>query len=198
MTNKRMWKNLPLLAAAFLVFACANPPRFVKTTPILRWMHRPRMQPYIDNPIFSFDIHRSWKGPGEVHGVAHYVSKDGRAFIEAAFLNEGQKGYRPPADVRRDMAAWGAVEDSHLVSDVFVSSMPAYRVGFTTYVYDSQELLGASYEVRYTDFILVPDPEGILLLRLECPKAEYRRTRRYFEEVLKGFIIRVLKTKEEE
>ncbi|MFA6028775.1 MAG: hypothetical protein WC969_02850 [Elusimicrobiota bacterium] len=185
-------RRLLLLAAALPVLACANPPNFVKKTPVLRTLYRPPFKPYLDSPVFSFEIRRSWTGPEPVAGGTRYRSKDGASTIEVAFHAENAKGWRPVAELRRDMAAWGSVEDTHTVVPVRVSTASAYRVAFTSYEYDPEYLLGASSRVTFTDFVLVPDPEGIIVARLRVPKGDYERHLRTFNELLRSMVIRTV------
>jgi hypothetical protein len=183
---------LPLLASA-----CAHPPKFVKTTPFLRVIYRPSTTPYLGSKMFSFEIKRTWQGPEEKTDAARYRSKDGRAHITVLFVRQGAPEWKPPEEVRRKMKESGAVEDSHMLYAVEVSSRPAERASYTTYVYDSEYLLGQKYEVRYSDAILVPDPEGFFMVSLECPKQDYRRHLRDFEAVLRSLSLRVPRVIEE-
>ena len=184
------------LALALCALACANPPRFVKRTPVLRLLYRPRMIPYLDSPMFNFEIHRSWQGPESIPGGARYVSKNGRAKISVVFYAEGSREWKPPEQIRRFMRESGAVEDRHILVQVQVSSRTADRAGFTTYLYDPKYLLGEKYEVIFTDMVMIPDPEGVFLAKLESRKLDYPDQLPYFLEVLHSLSLRVPKERD--
>lgn len=188
----RFLRRAVLLAAVLPVLSCANPPNFVKKTPVLRMLYRPPFKPCLDSPIFSFEIRRFWTGPEGIPGGVRYRSKDGASTIEVAFHAENAKGWRPVPELRKEMSAWGSVEDTHTVVPVQVSTASAYRVAFTTHEYDPEYLLGASSRVWFTDFVLVPDPEGIIVARLHVPKGDYDRHLRTFNEVLRSMVIRTV------
>jgi hypothetical protein len=190
-------RRLLPLALALCALSGANPPRFVKRTPVLRLLYHPRMIPYLDSPMFSFEIHRSWQGPESIPGGARYLSKDGRAKISVVFYAEGSPQWKPPEDLRRAMRESGAVEDRHILVQVQISSRAAERAGYTTYLYDPHYLLGAKYEVLFTDVVLIPDPEGVFLAKLETRKTDYPRQLPYFLDVLHSLSLRVPKQRED-
>lgn len=185
------------LALALCALACANPPRFVKRTPVLRLLYHPRMIPYLDNPLFSFEIHRSWRGPEQLPGGTGYRSGNGAALISVVFYAEGSKEWKPPDEFRRFMRESGAVEDRNILISVQISSRPAERAGFTTYLYDPNYLLGSKVEVRFTDIVLIPYPEGVFIAKLETPKPQYPRHLPYFLEVLHSLTLQVPKASED-
>ena len=63
-----------LSAAAFA--ACASPPMWVRRTPVLRLLYRPWGQLYLENPKFSFEVKRDWKGPELVDGGVRVEGQD--------------------------------------------------------------------------------------------------------------------------
>ena len=186
-----------LSLVALLFCACANPPKFVKASPFLRFLNRPPTTPYLDSKMFSFDIKRGWKGPEEKTDAVRYRSPDENARITVLFMRKGAPEWKPVEEVRRKLKESGSVEDTHLLYAVEVSSRPAERARYTTYVYDSEHLLGQKVEVRTTDAILVPDPEGFFLLTLESPRRDYSSHLPIFEAVLRSLSLRVPRVVEE-
>ncbi|MBI5243509.1 MAG: hypothetical protein HY922_07465 [Elusimicrobia bacterium] len=192
--------RLLLIAAASsaLLLGCANPPRFVKKTPALRLLYRPRTTPFLGSPMFTFDIRRTWLGPKEIPGGARYLSRDRRSAISVAFHAQGSKEWKPPEEFRRTMRESGSVEDRHILISVEISSRPAQRAGFTTYSYDPEYLLGVKFDVLFTDIVLVPDPEGIFVAKLETPKPHYPHYLQDFLDVLHSLSLRTPKQMQEQ
>lgn len=182
-------KRTLILAAACLPCACSWAPRFVRKTPVLRLLYRPSILPYLDDPMFSLEVRRGWKGPEKIPGGVRYEA-GGRASISVAFHASGTEGWKPPEEFRRRMKESGSVEDSHILQEVVLSSRPACRIGYTTYLYDREVLLGERVDIRYTDLVMVPDPEGIFTAKLESAKADYPVYRRDFENLLENLTLR--------
>ncbi len=187
----------PLLLASLVLCACASPPRFVRKTPVLRLLYRPSTRPYLDDPMFSFDVRRGWKGPEKIPGGVRYEA-GGRAVISVAFLARGTEGWRPPEEFLRRLKEAGSVEDSHIPREVVISSRPASRIGYTTYFYDREVLLGERVDIRYTDIVMVPDAEGIFTAKLETLKADHPVYRRDFDDLLANWTLRAPQVKLED
>lgn len=164
-----------LTAAAFGGAGCANPPRFVKRTPGLRLLYRPWSKPFLDHPQFSFYIKSDWEGPQSVDGGVRFVDPRGRAWISVVFLMPNMEGYKPLSDYRQYMREQGTIGDSHVLSEIQISSRTASVARFTTYDYSPEFLLGEVVNVLYTELVLVPDPAGIYVIRYEAPKESFFR-----------------------
>ncbi|MDE2292338.1 MAG: hypothetical protein KGL53_09670, partial [Elusimicrobia bacterium] len=65
----------------FSAAACADPPLWVRRTPVLRVIWRPWATPYLENPKFSFSIRRTWTGPEFVPGGVRFHAPHGSASI---------------------------------------------------------------------------------------------------------------------
>lgn len=147
--------------------------------------------PYISNPRFSFEYPRKWGEGRSVPGGIRFRHPSAPVSFSISFLQEGHPEYKPPELFRQYMAAWGAVEDSRVVSDVNISSRPARQVFFTTYQYDPGYLLGARFDVLYSEVIAVPDPEGMYVIRYDADRERFwrRRYRRHFEHFLETLVL---------
>lgn len=190
-----LWALLPLLLAS----ACANPPKFVKKNAVLRALfYSPWGQPYVTSPNFTFVIRRSWKGPVEIPDGVRYVEKRKRASISIAYHPQGTPNWTEPEVFKRRMREQGSVEDRHVLDEIIISTRPASRVFFTTYEYDSEYLIGEKMDVLYTELILIPDPEGIYVIRFESLRSRFGRYRKgVFRPFLKSLTLPELKQPEE-
>jgi len=128
--------------------------------------------PYLGHPRFSFEYPRLWKAQSIPGGVSLLEPK-GRAEISIAYHSQGTPEYKPPELYRQYMAAWGAVEDSHQVSEVSVSSHTAFMARFTSYQYDPEYLLGEKVKVLLVEVLMVPEPEGMYVVRYQARKDDF-------------------------
>ncbi|MEK7744785.1 MAG: hypothetical protein AAB578_10405, partial [Elusimicrobiota bacterium] len=162
----------------------------LRKIPLLRRLYRPRTTPYWDDPMFSFSISRHWKGPEKItHGV-RYVKQGGDAAITVAYYPEGAEGWMPPVQYRQSMREAGTVEDRHILQEMSISSRSASRIGYTSYLYDKEYLLGQKVDIRYTDWIMAEDPGGEFLIKLSCPAKDYETHRPDFEDLLSTLVLR--------
>lgn len=168
---------------------CANPPRFVKRTPVLRLLYRPWSKPFLDHPQFSFYIKRDWKGPDSVDGGVRFVDPKDRAWISIRFLLPNAEDYKTPNRYRQYMREQGAVEDSHVLRTVQISSRTASIARFTTYNYAPEFLLGESVKVLYTEMTMIPDPAGVYILRYEAPKKYFFKFHRVHRELMQSLTL---------
>lgn len=174
-------------ALAGLIIACggcANAPRWVRVTPVLKLIYRPYASPYMENPKFSFDIKRTWKGPIPIEGGVRFRHPRGVASISVSYHLEGASGWKEPREYKRWMRLQGSTEDSHIVDQVVVSSYPASHVVFTTHEYSPEYLLGVKKEVIRTELLLLPDEQGIFLIRYDAAVRDFARQRKVFVRML--------------
>jgi len=194
--GKRILLALSFSAAASAGGGCANPPRFVKRTPVLRLLYRPWSKPFLDHPQFSFYIKSNWKGPQSVDGGVRFSEPKGRAWVSILFLMPSMEGYREINDYRQHMREQGTVADSHVLTEMEISSRTASVARFTTFDYSPEFLLGEVVKVLYTELILVPDPAGIYLIRYEAPKDQFFRFYRVQERMLESLTLATPKEEE--
>lgn len=173
-----------LLAAAAALSGCSY-------IPIVRAFFRKPYLPYLYSSEFSFEYPWRWGDGRKIAGGVEFKEPEGRALFAVVYHPKGSPKYIEPARYRQEMPDWGAVEDSHVVYDVVVSSRPAHMVQFTVYEYDPELLLGAQAKVRFTEIIMAPDPKGIYLIRYEAEKADFwkPRYRRHYEHFLKTLVL---------
>jgi len=185
-----------VLAGLVLFSGCANPPRFVKRTPVLRLLYRPWSKPFLDHPQFSFYIKRDWNGPISINGGVRYFEPKKRAWITVQFLMSNMEGYKSPNRYRKFMREQGTIGDSHILDTIEISSRTADVARFTTYDYAPEYMLGESYKVLMTEMTMIPDPAGVYVLRYEAPRRYFSK----FYKVQKEFInsLAVASPREEE
>ena len=176
-------------AVALAAAACAHPPRFVRTTPVLRLLYVPNTVPYLDHPKFSYELQKRWKGPKIIEGGREFTHPGLDAKLSIAYLSKDSPGWVEPAEYRKYMTTQGSTDDGHVLSAVEISSRTASLIRFTTYRYDTQYLLGQKLDVSYIELIMVPDPDGIYLIRLNAPKARFERAYPDFEDFLKSLTL---------
>lgn len=177
----------PLLLAGLALAglaACASPPRWVRRTPVLRLLYRPWGQLYLENPKFSFEVKRDWKGPEAADGGVRFRAPRGSARITVSYILEGAPGWRERKAWRAWMRQQGSIEDSHVVDTVTVSSRPAVHVVFTEHEYDPEVLLGARSDVRMTELAVLPDEQGAFFIKYDGLKEDFLRHRALFRRFL--------------
>ncbi|MBI4424390.1 MAG: hypothetical protein HY554_11710 [Elusimicrobia bacterium] len=177
------------MLAAALFSGCARMPYFK------RWAKKPYL-PYLESKLFSFEHPRAWQ-PVRLPDGAEVRDPDGGAVFSVEFLPLAHPAYKPPKEYRRDMAAWGAIEDKHLVYEIELSSRPAYRVLFTTYEYDARYLLGEKVRVESAELTLVPDERGLFLVKYRAPRGEFdaARNRAQYARFLENLVLSAPKPK---
>ncbi|MBI5596603.1 MAG: hypothetical protein HY928_10985 [Elusimicrobia bacterium] len=180
-----------LVLLALVSAGCANPPRFVRRTPVLRLLYRPYGHPYLENPKFSFEMKRGWKGPEFIEGGVRFRHPRRRADISIAYHVEGANGWVEPKRYRRWMREQGSTEDRHIVEEVRISSYPASHTVYTTHTYDPEYLLGAKSDVGMTEVFMLPDDQGIFLIRYEAPRRWFHRYRSVFTRFLESLALAV-------
>lgn len=178
-------------ALALLAFlgACANPPRWVKRTAPFNILYRPWALPYLENPKFSFELKRDWKGPENVDGGVRFRAPRGDAAISVTYVLEGAEGWRAPKAWRQWMRQQGATEDSHVVDSIVVSSRPAQHVIYTEHHYDPEVLLGERSTVRKVELLVHPDEQGVFLIRYEGLRRDFERHRGAFLRMLESLTL---------
>jgi hypothetical protein len=189
-----------ILLAVFLLGAgavgCANPPRFVKRTPVLRLIYRPWGKPFLDHPQFSFYVKRDWDGPETIDSGVRFREPKRRAWVSVQFLMPTSPDYRRPNEFRQYMREQGTIGDAHVLSEVEVSSRTASVARFTTYNYSPEFLLGEKVDVLYTEMIMVPDPAGLYLLKYEAQKDRFFKYYRVQKELLRTMTLATPKEEE--
>lgn len=177
-------KRLIALFCVLALSACAHIPFF------RRWARKPYI-PYEANPRFSFEYPRGWSAGVAIPGGIEFRDPKGRAAFSAAFYARGSKEYKPPELYRQYMSGWGAVEDAHRAYKVVVSSRTGYQVQFTTYDYDPEYLLGERYRVWFTEATMLPEADGLFVLRYHAPRSEFwkNRHRRHYLHFLKSLAL---------
>lgn len=177
-----------LLAALSLtgLVGCASPPRWVRRTPVLRLLYRPWGAPYLENPKFTFEFKRDWKGPEPAEGGVRFRAPGGTARMTVSYFLEGAPGWRERKSWPSWMRQQGSTEDSHIVDAVEVSSRPAHHVVFTDHVYDPEYLLGARSAVRRTELAVIPDEQGVFVVRYEGLLGDFNHHRASFYRMLQS------------
>lgn len=161
------------LAAA----ACANPPLWVRRHQPFKLLYRPWGQLYLENPKFSFEVKRNWKGPEAVDGGVRFRAPSGSARVTVSYFLEGAPGWRDKRAWGPWMRQQGSTADSHVTDTVIVSSRPAARVIYTEHEYDPEYLLGAKSAVRRTELAVLPDEQGVFVIRYEALLGDFERHR---------------------
>ncbi len=158
------------MLSAFLIplAGCSHIPFFK------RWARKAPFLPYQADPMFSCQYPRRWL-PELIEGGVRFREPKGRAHFSIIFVAKDEKGYKPPDELRREMAAWGSTEDPHLVSDTLISSHTAFRVRYTRYEYDPQYLLGEKARVSLAEASAVPDPRGVFLILYRAGREDFWR-----------------------
>ncbi|MEK9144209.1 MAG: hypothetical protein AAB339_01210, partial [Elusimicrobiota bacterium] len=118
--------------------------------------------------------------------------------ITVAYYPEGAEGWMPTAQYRQHMREAGTVEDRHILQEVDISSRSAVRIGYTSYLYDKEYLLGQKVDIRYTDWLMAEDPGGVFVIQLSCPAKDYESHRADFEDLLSSLVFRQPLIKPEE
>lgn len=178
-----------LLLAAVALAACANPPRWVKRTRPFTILYRPYALPYLENPKFSFEMKRDWKGPENVEGGVRFRAPRGEAAVTVTYVLEGAPGWREKKAWRQWMRQQGSTEDSHVVDEVVVSSRPAVHVVYTEHHYDPEVLLGERSTVRRVELLVHPDEQGAFLIRYEGLLRDFHRHRGAFLRMLESLTL---------
>ena len=174
---------IPLYLLFALSLACSHP-AFMRV-PGLRSLYRPWGTPYLSNPRFSFVIKRDWLGPELITGGVRYSEKNENASVEVVFYPKGTPQWKEPVAFRQFMREQGTVGDSHVLQEVSISSRLASVVGFTSYHYDPKYLLGEKVDLLWIRLIMIEDPEGIYLIRMQMPKAHFNA---YERNVFRRFL----------
>ena len=182
----RAWALAGLMSACV---GCANAPRWVRVTPVLKLIYRPYASPYLENPKFSFDIKRNWKGPRPIEGGVRFRHPRGTAAISISYHLEGSAGWKAPADYKRWLRQQGSTEDSHLLDQVQITSYTASRAVFTSHEYAPEYLLGVKKEVIRTELIVLPDEQGLFLFRYEAALRDFEPHRRVFRRLLESLTL---------
>lgn len=176
---------LALLALSLTgLSACANPPRWVRRTPLLSYLYRPWGLPYLENPKFSFEMKRNWKGPEPADGGVRFRSPSGSARITVNYFLEGAPGWRAKKSWNQWMRQQGSTEDSHIVDTIEISSRAAAHVTFTEHEYDPEYLLGSKSAVRRTELSAINDEQGVFVIRYEALRGDFEAYRPVFLRVL--------------
>jgi hypothetical protein len=178
-----------LVIAALAAAACSHPPRFVRVTPGLRLLYVPRTVPFLDSPKYSFELHRRWKGPKAVEGGHQFERPGTGGTLWVGYIPADSPAYKPPHAYRQWMTTQGTTEDGHVLSSVEVSSRTASRVRFTSYRYDTEYLLGTRATVSYTEITMVPDPDGLYVVRVDAPKTRFERLYIDIEDMFKTLVL---------
>lgn len=177
------------MAVLCVLPAACSRPRFIRKVPGLRVFYRPWASPYLEHPRFSFEIKRSWKGPEPAVGGPIFTEPKGRAAVSVAFHAQGEPGYKPPTAYRQHMREQGAVHDSHILTELLISSRTASRAVYTSYRYHPEYLLGEQVQTRMTDHIMIPDEEGIYVVRYEADRRHFFRFHHVLERMLKTLVL---------
>ncbi|TBR25816.1 hypothetical protein EPO15_01440 [bacterium] len=176
-------RHLVILAVLGLA-ACASPPRWVRRTPVLRMLYRPWGLPYLENPKFSFEYKRDWKGPEPAEGGVRFRAPGGTARMTVSYFLEGAPGWREKKAWGPWMRQQGTTGDRHLVDTVEVSSRPASHVIYTEHEYDPEYLLGAKSSVSRIELAVLPDEQGVFVIRYEGLAADFAKHRKTFLRIL--------------
>ncbi|MBI4387016.1 MAG: hypothetical protein HY551_06510 [Elusimicrobia bacterium] len=190
-----MKKSPALLSILCIFWACAAPVRRTDSNQkppgrfatLRKLLTRPPTYlPCPEHPRFSCEYPRRWGKPKEIPGGLEFRDPKGRASFSIEFFAEAGPGYKSPDAYRKEMTAWGAVEDPHRLFQVEISSRLAHTVGFTTYEYDPGYLIGEKVSVQKTEFTLVPDDSGIYILRYRSGRADFLKPphRKHYEHFL--------------
>lgn len=165
----------------------------LQQTPIIGrlFRHKPTYYHYLDNPWFTCEYPRKWGDGTRIPGGVEFREPENRARFSIAYIPRDDPEYRDPDRYRRDMAAWGSVEDAHRVLETQVSSRTAYAVQFTNYEYDPEYLLGQKVDVRYVEAIMVPLESGMYVLRYQADKNKFwaKKFRKPYEYFLQNLIL---------
>ena len=103
-------RALPLLLLVASA-GCAHIPYFKK------WAKKPYL-PYAKSKRYAFEYPRKWGEPVATGRGAELRHPDGLGSFSIAFVHKNDPDYQSPDKYRRDMAAWGSVEDAHMVSRI--------------------------------------------------------------------------------
>ncbi|MBI3298500.1 MAG: hypothetical protein HYZ75_10075 [Elusimicrobia bacterium] len=185
----RAWTSVVLVLA---LAGCRS--GWHRRVPPFKYVFRPSAVPFMENPKFSFEIKRRWKGPTQVEGGVRFKHPGGAAAITVSYHLEGAPGWKDPREYRRWMRQQGSTADSHIVDEVELSSRAAAHVVFTTHEYSPEYLLGVKVAVARTELFMLPDAQGIFLIRYDAPVGEFARHRRVLERLLDSLTLAIFET----
>ncbi|TPW19509.1 MAG: hypothetical protein FD126_2613 [Elusimicrobia bacterium] len=180
-----------MLSAAGLA-SCASPPLWVRRTPVLRLLYWPWGQLYLENPKFSFEVKRNWKGPELVDGGVRFRAPGSSARVTVNYFLDGAPGWREKKAWRPWLRQQGSTEDTHVVDTVEISSHSAHHVIFTEHEYDPEYLLGAKSAVRKTELTVLPDEQGVFVIRYEGLRGEFEKHRPSYLRFLESLTLAIV------
>lgn len=165
-----------LIAALALACGCATAPRFVRRTPMLRRLFfRPAVKPYLASQRYLFFYPRGWREPEPIKNGVAVAAPKGRARIGLQYFSKDELGFVPPVKFRQWLREQGEVDDSHLLDELLVSSRAAVRARFHATEYETGALLGSRSESRYSEVLMIDDPDGYFVARFDAPRDRARR-----------------------
>lgn len=137
---------------------------------------------------FTYTDTLKWGEPRRVPGGLEWRQKEDRARIAVTFLSPGMKGYRNKDAYLQYLRSVGSPEDTHIVTEVALSSRTAYTARYTTYYYPEGTLVGSQVKVFLTETTMIPASEGVYLFHYRAQDKDFKK----FYPLFKSFIGHVI------
>jgi hypothetical protein len=157
-----------------------NPP-----DPITEGLVFRKAVPHERASTFSYIDTLEWGPPRPVPGGLEWRRPKTPAAISVALVPVSGDGARPLERMLAELREAGAPEDTHTLSQISVSTRPAYSALYTSYVYRDTELVGSDVRVVKTQEILVPDARGVYRLRYRAEASLFERHLPAFERFIR-------------
>ena len=119
-----------------------------------------RPEPAQAAETFSWIDTLRWGRPRVIPGGLEWSQPKDKARIAVRFFKEGEPGFRPIEDYRRELRGLGSIEDRHAFADVMVSTVVGQIIRYTQYVYPEPSLPGSVKTVLLTEVTVVPGQGG--------------------------------------
>lgn len=128
-----------------------------------------------ETPLFSYVDTLEWGKPLPTGGGYEWRHPKGRARIHLGLVMGEQALARPLAAFLRTLKEQGSFEDTHALSEVVLSSAPAWSARYTTYHYPEPYLTGSVVSVSVTETLVTADPRGYFVLSYRSSREDFER-----------------------
>jgi len=133
-----------------------------------------RPEPAQAAETFSWIDTLQWGRPRVIPGGLEWSQPKDKALIAVRFFKEGEPGFRPLEDYRRELRGLGSIEDRHAFADVMVSTVVGQVIRYTQYVYPEPALAGSVKTVLLTEVTVVPGQGGYYAIFYRARREEFR------------------------
>ncbi len=145
-----------------------NPPE-----PVLQGLVFKTKKARVGQGAFKYIETLGWGQPKAAPGGLRWSEPKGRAEVLVAYMQPDVPGYKPRDRYLDDMRAAGSPEDTHVLTEIMISSRPAQVATYTTYLYGEAALPGSEVRVFKTETLLVPAADGYYILRYRALRASF-------------------------